>query len=90
MHIGTNGLRALQGLGVLDAIVARTGLDTVDRHLTVFISGTGDHQLIYDASIMSHIVEISSNSSSMLNIAQGEVWGWESIGTHTSQNLFCE
>ena len=46
-----NALRALQGLGVLDVILAKMGQSPDDSRLMTFISGTGDHELVYDVSI---------------------------------------
>ena len=72
---------------MLDAIVAKTG-PPVGRHLMAFISGTGDHELVYDVSIMNFIIEITSDFNSMLNTVQREARRWEYTGTHASQDLF--
>ncbi|KAF8808041.1 salicylate hydroxylase [Phlegmacium glaucopus] len=45
--LGSNALRALQGLGVLEAVLAKVN-QTPTQRLFAFISGTGDHEQIYD------------------------------------------
>ena len=45
--IGSNALHALQELGLLEAIMGKV---TPERRLYVFLSGTGDHELVYDVS----------------------------------------
>ena len=60
---------------MFDAIVAKTEPPTTERPLMPFISGTGDHELVYDVSIIDFVIEISLNIDSMLNIAQRQVEG---------------
>lgn len=86
LHVGSNAIPALQGLGVLEAILAKVNLTGPTQRLFHFISGTGD-ELIYDVSFRDTTSEISSIFNSMLSIAQ-ETLGLESIGTDISQNLF--
>ena len=79
-HIASNALRSLQGLGLLEAILAKIN-QTPDRRFFAFISGTGDHELVYDVSLVNATIEISSTANSVLNIVR-ETWGLESIGIH--------
>ena len=61
-----------------NVILTKMGSSKTDRHLMT-LSGTGDHELVYDVSIMNFKPETTSNSA---------VCGWESIGNYISQNLF--
>jgi hypothetical protein len=48
LHVGSNALCALKGLGVLEAILAKVNQSaSPDDHRFVFRSGTGD-ELVYD------------------------------------------
>lgn len=53
LHIESNALRALQGLGLLEAILAKINQVAPGRHQFAFMSGTGDHEFVYDVSIMN-------------------------------------
>ncbi|KAF7327334.1 Salicylate hydroxylase [Mycena kentingensis (nom. inval.)] len=46
--LGPNALRALDGLGLLDAVLAQTdGAQKTARRMS-YVSGLGDHQVVYD------------------------------------------
>lgn len=70
LHIGSNALRALQGLGLLETILAKLNQKPSDQHLLVYISGKGDHEQLYNVSNIIATSEISSKVNSLLNIVQ--------------------
>jgi len=53
VSLGSNAIRALQGLGVLEAILAKANLTAPSQRLFNFISGTGD-ELVYDYAEHGH------------------------------------
>jgi hypothetical protein len=58
LHIGSNALRALQGLGLLEAILAKVNQSAgPGQHVFVFVSGTGDHELVYDVCFVNTAIE---------------------------------
>ena len=79
LHIGSNGIPALRGLGVLEAILAKINASGPNQPLFTFLSVIGD-ELIYDVSFKNATSEISSIFNSMLRKTQ-ETWRLESIGT---------
>lgn len=60
LHIGLNAISAVQGLGVLEAILAKVNTAGPNQRLFHFVSaaGTGD-ELVYDVSFIN-TSEISS------------------------------
>ena len=87
-HVASNALRALQGLGLLEAILAKASQTAgPDERLFVFVSGTGDHEIVYDVSFINITSGTSSKFSSMLSIVQ-ETRELEFIGTHIPQNFY--
>ena len=84
LHIGSNGIPALRGLGVLEAILAKINASGPNQPLFSFLSVIGD-ELIYDVSFKNATSEISSIFDSMLRKIQ-ETWRLESI-SNTHQNL---
>ena len=87
MHIGSNAIPALQGLGVLEAILAKVNAASPSQPLFNFLSGIGDEK-VYDVSFRNVTIEISSIFNSMLRIVAQETWGLESIGTPVFQTFF--
>ena len=85
LHIGSNAIPALQGLGVLEAILAKVNAAHPSQRLFRFLSGIGDEQ-IYDVSFRNPTSELSSIFNSMVSTAL-EIWGLGSIGTPISQNF---
>ena len=85
IHIGSNAIPALQGLGVLEAILAKVNTASPSQRTFSFLSGIGDEK-VYDVRFINTTSEISSMFNSTVSI-QG-TWGLGSIGTHISQNFF--
>lgn len=81
MYTDSNALRALQGVGVLEPMLAQENLTTLHQRHFLFVSETGEQ--VYDVSIINFTCEISSKSDSMLNMVR-QTWGLESIGIHIS------
>ena len=57
LHIGSNAIRALQGLGVLEEILAKANSTGPNQRLFNFISGTDDEQ-VYDVSFINTTGEV--------------------------------
>jgi hypothetical protein len=88
LHIGSNAVPALQGLGVLEAILAKVHMAGPSQRQFSFLSGIGDAP-IYDVSFRNATNEISSIINSVLRVAQdSEAWGLGSIGTHNLRIIF--
>lgn len=45
---GSNAIRALHGLGLMDAVLARIKESKANKMLFTFIAGEGDHERIFD------------------------------------------
>ena len=69
LHIGWNAIPALQGLGVLEAILAKLNASGPNQPLFSFLSGIGD-ELIYDVSFRNAMREISSIFNNLLSKSQ--------------------
>jgi hypothetical protein len=69
LHIGSNAIPALQGLGVLEAVLAKVNATSPNQRLFRFFSGIGDER-ICDVSLRNATSEISSIFNSFLSFAQ--------------------
>jgi len=45
---GPNAIRALKGLGILDVILAKSKIREPSMDLFRFVTGSGDHELVFD------------------------------------------
>ncbi|KAJ7724174.1 hypothetical protein DFH07DRAFT_855076 [Mycena maculata] len=55
--IGPNALRALKGIGVLDAVLARLDRDDRTARRMLYLSGTGAHEEVYDYNNSSEFTD---------------------------------
>jgi hypothetical protein len=88
---GPNAIRALEGLGVLDAVLLRSSERILTQRAPRFVTGLGKHEHIYDVTYAHYI--FSSQNQPFLSSTQlcHRMSEWEYIGMYfgLSDKMLC-